>query len=168
MLIWIDLGQIAAAVGSLKAAGDIAQGLISLKTMTEVQTIAIKLNQQLIAAQHQIFAANAAQTALVERVRELEGQIAAMKNWDAEKQRYKLVTPHNGVTVYALQKAMSNGEPPHYICANCFQDGKRAILAYSTSKDGFIAIVCAACKFSAQTRYRVLGPAKYAEDVVQQ
>jgi hypothetical protein len=60
---------------------------------------------------------------------------------------------------------MSNGEPPHYLCANCFQDRKKAILAHSGNKDGWIAIVCAACRFTSQTRYRALGPAKYAEDV---
>jgi hypothetical protein len=161
----IDMGSIAAAVSSLKGASDIAKGLLSLHTMTEVQSKAIELNQAIIDAQHQIFAANAAQSQLVERVRQLEGQIAAMENWDAESQRYKMATPYSGVTVYAVQKTMSNGEPPHYLCANCFQSRKRSILANSTAKDGHIAIVCAACKFVAQTRWRGVGPAKYAEDI---
>lgn len=161
----MDFGQIAGAVSSLKVAGDIAKGLMSLHTMAEVQSKAIELNEKIIAAQHQIYEANAAQTTLIERVRELEGQIAAMKNWDAEKQRYKLATPYSGVTVYALQKSMSDGEPPHYVCANCFQNRKRAILANTVAKDGFVAIVCAACKFVAQTRARGLGPAKYAEEI---
>jgi hypothetical protein len=108
----MDIGSIAAAVNSLRTAGDIAKGLISLNTMTEVQSMAIELNQKIIEAQHQIFAANAAQTALVERIRDLEGHIARMKDWDAQKQRYQLVTPYSGIPVYALKKSMSEGEGP--------------------------------------------------------
>jgi len=161
----IDMGSIAAAVSSLKGASDIAKGLLSLHTMAEVQSKSIELNQAIIDAQHQIFAANAAQTALVERVRELERQIAAMESWDAEKKRYQMATPYSGVTVYAVQKSMSNGEPPHYLCANCFQSRKRSILANTSTKEGWVAIICAACKFTAQTRFRGIGPAKYAEEI---
>src|SRR5688572_19678532 len=161
----MDIAAIGSAVSSLRVAGEIAKGLISLNTMAEVQAKAIELNSKLIQAQHDIFAANAAQSALVERVRALEGEITAMKDWDAQKKRYKLTTPYGGVTVYALQKSMSDGEPPHYICANCFQTNKRSMLANTTNKEGWVAIVCAACKFSAQTRFRGIGPAKYSEEI---
>jgi hypothetical protein len=53
--------------------------------MAEVQSKAIELNQKIIDAQHQIFAANASQTTVVERARELEGQVARMKDWDTQK-----------------------------------------------------------------------------------
>src|SRR3954469_5745036 len=125
----IDMGSIAAAVSSLKGASDIAKGLLSLHTMAEVQSKAIELNQSIIDAQHQIFAANAAQAQLVERVRHLEGQVAAMEDWNSEKQRYKMVTAYGAVTAYAVHKSISNGETPHYLCANCFQGRKRSILA---------------------------------------
>jgi hypothetical protein len=62
----MDFGSITAAVGSLKAAGEIAKGLIGLKSDAEVQAKAIELNQKIIDAQHQIFAANTAQTSLLE------------------------------------------------------------------------------------------------------
>lgn len=124
----MDMGSISAAVTSLRIAGDIAKGLVSLHTMAEVQSKAIELNQQIIDAQQQIFTANAAQTALVERVRDLEGQIARMEDWDAQKQRYKLAAPFAGCMVYALQKSMSDGEPPHYLCTSCFQKAQRSIL----------------------------------------
>src|SRR2546422_9537489 len=124
----MDMGSIAAAVSSLKAAGEIAKGLMSLKTATDIQAVAIDLDQKIIDAQHQVFAANQAQSALVDRVRELEGQITAMKDWGAQKQRYKLVVPFTGCTLYALKESMSEGEAPHYLCANCFQESKRSFL----------------------------------------
>lgn len=101
--------------------------MISLKTMAEVQAKAIELNAKILSAQHELFAANAAQSQFIERIRELEEQIANKEAWNAQKQRYRLATPYSGVTAFALQKAMSNGEPPHYVCANCFQGGKLAI-----------------------------------------
>jgi hypothetical protein len=162
----MDLGQITAAVSSLKIAGEIAKGLIDLKTGAEVQAKAIELNQKIIDAQHQIFAANATQTTLVERIRELEKEIAAMKAWDAEKQRYQMASPFTGATVFAVKKAMSNGEPAHYLCANCFKAGKPSILQNSQTKDGWAMLICSGCKSEVRTRWRNLLAAKYAEDVV--
>jgi hypothetical protein len=60
----MDMG-ITAAVGSLKAAGEIANELINLKTTTEVQAKAIELNEKTVDAEHQIFAAHAAQSTLL-------------------------------------------------------------------------------------------------------
>jgi cellobiose-specific phosphotransferase system component IIA len=93
-------GELIAAVNSLKALADISKGLMSLHTMAEVQGKAIELNQVILDAQQSLFAAHSAQTSLVDEVRDLKGQIAAMKNWDAEKQRYQMATPYSGVTVF--------------------------------------------------------------------
>lgn len=161
----MDMGQIAAAATNLKIAGEIVQGLISLKTMAEVQAKAIELNGKIIAAQHDLFAVNASQTVLVERVRDLEGQIADMKAWEAEKQRYKLVSPFSGAMVYAVQKHMSNGEPPHYLCTSCYKAGKPSILQIAQNKEGWSYFGCPICKSEARTGYRGAARPKYAEDV---
>lgn len=165
----MDVPTISAAVSSLKAAGDIAKGLLNLHTMTEVQGKAIELNQKIIDAQHDILTAQAAQTALVERVRQLEGEIAAMKAWDAEKKRYKLASPATGAFVYALQRAMSNGEPPHYLCTNCFKQGKPSILTDDMREFRQLALhywVCSNCDFKALTgHHRGACPPQYAEDL---
>jgi hypothetical protein len=163
----VDLGQIAAAVSSLKAAGDIAKGLLSLKTMAEVQSKAIELNQQIIDAQHQIFSANAAQAALVDEVRDLKGQLARMKDWDAQKKRYQLKSPFPGAMAYAVKKEMNEGEPPHYLCTSCFQKEERSILQNGQNKEGWTLLVCPnpRCKSEARTGYRGPAAAKYAEDI---
>lgn len=166
----MDIGSIAAAVSSLKAASDIAKGLLSLHTAAEVQSKALELNQALIDAQHQIFAANAAQSELIDRVRELEGEIARMKNWDAEKQRYKLAAPFPGCMVFAVQKSMSNGETAHYLCATCFNRGQPSILQSREgrmTKEGrvFSSFICTACKSEAFTQYMNKVAPKYFEDI---
>jgi len=167
----MDISSIAAAVNSLKVAGDIAKGLISLNTMAEVQSKAIELNQKIIDAQHRIFEANATQSELVERVRELEGQIARMKDWDAQKQRYKLAAPFPSCMVFALQKSMSDGQPAHYLCAACFHKGQPSILQGREGrmpKEGgriYAAYVCPTCKSEAFTKWMNVTPPEYFEDV---
>jgi hypothetical protein len=164
------LAELVAATESLKAAGQIAVGLIDLKTTTEVQAKAIELNQKILAAQNDLFAANAAQAALIERVRELEREVARMKHWDTQKQRYKLAAPFSGCMVYALQKSMSNGEPPHYLCAACYQNGKPSILQGKTVGAAGISLrnafyQCATCKSEAITRWTNIPTPQYFEDI---
>jgi cell division protein FtsB len=163
----MDMGSIASAVSSLKAAGEIAKGLISLKTMAEVQSKAIELNQQIIDAQQQIFATNAVQTALVEKIRTLEGQVTRMKDWDAQKQRYKLAAPFPGCMVYALQKSMNTGETAHYLCASCFQKGESSILQGIEDRTGVrnAAYQCPVCKSLAFTAWANVTAPQYFEDI---
>ncbi len=165
----VDMGSIAAAVGSLRAAGEIAIGLVNLKTMAEVQAKAIELNQKIIAAQHDIFSAHAAQTASIQRISELEKQIADMEAWEAQKKRYQMVNPLAGGIVYALKKSMSDGEPPHYICASCYQAGERSILQDGKDKDHWTFLICPipTCKSTVPTSYRGYPERKYAEDIKQ-
>lgn len=120
----------------------------------------------IIDAQHQIFAANAAQTMLLERVRELEGQLARMNDWEAQKQRYKLATPFAGCMVYALQKSVSHGQPAHYLCASCFQKGQPSILQGKQIGGMRNAIYCCPiCKSEAASQYRNVSPPQYFEDI---
>jgi predicted SprT family Zn-dependent metalloprotease len=165
----MDIGSITAAVGSLKAAGDIARGLISLKTMSEVQAKAIELNEKIIDAQHQIFTANVAHSELAERVRELESQLARMNDWEAQKLRYKLAAPFPGCMVYALQKSVSDGQTPHYLCTSCFQKGQPSILQGKEQRGGGTAYYyCPTCKSDAITSWSNVTPPQYFEDIKSQ
>lgn len=160
-----DMGSITAALGGLKAASELAKAIIQIKSEVDRNAKVIELQSVILSAQSSAIAAQSEQFAMLEEVRKAKEEVAAMKDWDAEKKRYKLATPYSGVTVFALQKAMSNGEPPHYLCANCFRQAKQSVIANSTNKEGWVALVCSACKFTAQTRWRGLGPAKYAEEI---
>jgi hypothetical protein len=158
--------EITAAINSLKVAGDIAKGLISLQTTTEIQAKAIELNEKIISAQHSVFAANAAQSALVDEVGSLKAQIVRMENWGTQKQRYKLVTLYPGSFAYALKKAVSEGEPSHYICANCYENGKRSIMQATQKTSAFGAKTCFVCRICGSEANCGMGPVvtKYAED----
>jgi len=162
----MDMGSITAAATSLKVAGEIAVGLIGLKTTAEVQAKAVELNQKIIAAQHEIFAVNAAQSALIQRVSDLEHQIERMTAWNEQKTRYKLTNPWHGrpVLVYALRSLFKDSEAAHWICAKCYDDGRRSILQPNKDKNGFILLICPTCKSVIDTGYRGIGAPEYAED----
>lgn len=86
----MDLTLIGGAVTGLKTAADIAIGFSKLNTMAEVQGKAIELQQVILSAQSGALAAQSAQFSLVDRIRELEREVAEVKAWEAQKQRYAL------------------------------------------------------------------------------
>ena len=161
----MDMGSIAAAVGGLKSAGDIAKALLQMKSDAERQAKVIELQSVILAAQSSAIAAQSDQFSMLEEVRKLKEEIAKVKAWEAQKQRYQLATPYTGAAVYALTKAMSNGEPPHYICASCYEDGKRSILQIARDKEGWTAFACPICKSQARTGYRGAAQPQYAEEI---
>ena len=162
----MDSGSIAAAVSSLKIAGDIAVGLINLKNVTEIQAKAIELNQKIITAQHEIFQANEAQTALTNQISELKKQIAQMNEWEKQKVRYKLINPWKSqpALVYALKESCKESDTAHWICTKCYDDGQRSILQPQRDKSHFIILVCPTCKAEISTGYKGIGPPRYAEE----
>lgn len=161
----MDITGIPAAVSSLKAAIDIAQSLLKMKNMTDVQAKVIELQSALLDAQSGALAATAAQYELLEKVRVLERELQAKTDWEGEKVRYSLVTPWRGMAqAYALRRDAANGEPPHLVCTNCFNNGRRVILNPARDKDGWVQLVCPTCRASVATGYRAIGGPKYAED----
>lgn len=166
----MPISEIMTAWQSLKVAGDLAKGLIDLKTMAEIQTNTAELNQKILAAQGDLFAANATHAALIEEVGELKERLLRMENWDAQKKRYRLVAVSAGTAAYALKKSMSDGEPPHYLCTNCYENGKRSILNAGHSMRALggytVVLICTVptCKVIIDTGALSISVAKYAED----
>jgi hypothetical protein len=72
-----------AGLGAIKTAFDMAKALESIHESVARDRAVIDLQKEILAAQQ-------AQFALVERVRDLEKQVTTFENWDAEKQRYQM------------------------------------------------------------------------------
>ena len=102
---------------------------------------------------------------LKSRVRELEAKLQAADDWKHEKERYVLVNPWGGLAqVYALKGERADGEEAHYLCPNCFHNKKKVILTPG-KRDGWVVMVCPACKATLETSYRGIGSPHYAEDI---
>ena len=125
----MDLTLIQGTISGLKLAGDIAKGFLELKSIADVQGKVIELQSAILSAQSSALAANADQAAVVQEVRNLKEDIARMKAWEEQKQRYKLTSPWQGCVVYALKEKCSGAEPPHWICTKCYEDGVKSVRA---------------------------------------
>jgi len=123
-----DMGQIAAAIGGLKSASDIARGLLDVRDATKLQAKVIELNTVILSAQQSALAAQEGEFALLQRVRGLEEEIAKMKDWDAEAKEYERCYPAPGIVAFRLKSEAQAPEPSHHLCANCFAQRRTSYL----------------------------------------
>lgn len=118
---------------------DTARGLKDINDTAIRNTAAIDLQEKILAAQAQ-------QTELVERVSDLEKELAAFNTWEAEKRRYQFEEIKPGILAYKVKETMRDGEPSHYICAGCYGEGKKSVLQSETWFPGRChVLVCHRC-----------------------
>ena len=150
-----DISAIAAAVSALNGAKDISQAMIGLRDSAAFQSKLIEFQSKLIDANSATFAAQDERAALLKRIGQLEEEVAAFKAWEADKNRYELEDLYTGLFAYIPKKGMENGEPPHALCANCFQRKTKSILQSNGSHDvHHHEWFCAACNFRARHQWR--------------
>lgn len=159
-----DAQQVAGALGSLKAAADIAKAVMGAKVDFAVKEQVMSIQQSLLEAQQAMLAMQEALADANKRTRQAEDALVAANQWAQEKTRYKLFTPYTGAVVYAVKESEARGEEPHYICTNCYEQGRKSILSYMKFPDGYYALRCSVCKRDAPTNFRNAGTAKYAPD----
>jgi rubrerythrin len=164
----MDYGMLQGAITSLKVAADIAVALNGIKTMSEVQAKAIELQQIILSAQSSALTAQSDQFTLLQEIRDLKEEVARVKAWDEEKQRYALVAPFSGAIAYALKKESAGAEPAHWICASCYENGRKSILNGTRNAAGWTIVLCPVCKSHLDSNHR--GPVQftYAEETVTQ
>jgi hypothetical protein len=161
----VDMSAIAGALGSLNTLKNLAQAMIGLRDAQAFQAKLIEFQSAVLDAQSSVFAANEERTALVEKVRELEADMARLKAWETEKQRYKLERLEPGIFVYSLKPEMAAGEPAHTICQTCYQRGSKSILHGSEPMNGLQELTCFECgtKLIAG-RFQSRGPGRAISD----
>ena len=143
----IDPGSLLAGFAALgKTAADIA----GASDATKRNALLIEFQQGHIQANLLIASEQATNATLRERNRELEQQVVKLKNWEAESQRYLLVDPGAFGVVYALKESMKGSDPPHYICATCYQSEKKSILHARIGSAPRPTLNCPICKTELQ------------------
>lgn len=128
------------------------EAMKGMSTKADLDKQAAQLFQIILAGQSGALEESVKQRALLETVRDLEEKLIRVNAWDQQKQRYELVPLWQGAVTYALKKEGSRGEPPHWICGTCYDNGRRSILNdaihYSASGRGrsFLVLDCPVCK----------------------
>jgi len=131
--------------------------------LLEFQEALIKLNADAVSVQTQ-------NRSLLRENADLKQALKDINNWDDEKGRYAMVSPWQGAVTLALKREKSNGQPPHWICSVCYEEGKKSILNDHTESPArgrrTLALRCPSCKSQIPTAFSGGSiERKYAEDV---
>jgi hypothetical protein len=141
------------ALLSLQAAINIGKAMIDIRDAAAFQTNIIDFQRAIIEAQNSAIQANSIHAAQVERVRQLEKEMADMKAWEAEKQRYELKPIDYNVAAYMLKPNARGTEPPHWACQACYEDGKKRLLQPQQEVAGRYTIFrCNGCRNEVRMR----------------
>jgi hypothetical protein len=145
----MPVAEIGAAVSGIKATLDIVKAMTGLRDAEAFRSKSIELQTSILDSLDQAIAAREAYSEQLERVRILEAEVSALKDWGKERDKYEMKSVGQGSTVYMLKPEARNGEPPHWLCPNCFARGKKSFF----SGTGTMVLrrwsyVCADCKTS--------------------
>ena len=122
------------------------------------------MQRVILAAQSDALAAQSDQFSMLERVRDLETEIARFKAWDSEKEKYELKDIWYGAFAYTRKEDAEPREPPHWLCTKCYNDGKKSILLHTDiiSSPSNKLWMCPNCKAKIAVAYSIL-PSNLAE-----
>jgi P2-related tail formation protein len=84
----VDLAAIAGLVTSVRSAVEITKAMKDVNDANIIQTKVFELTREILATQGYALEAQAAQSELLRRVRELEEEKTKLEAWTAEKGRY--------------------------------------------------------------------------------
>ena len=140
------MSAITGGLGSLKTALDVAKGLNATITEAKVAEAKTQIIGHLITAQQAML--DAQQTLLedTDTIRALEAEIMGLKDWQTEAARYELADAGQRTVAYRLKQGEGTGEPAHWLCPNCFADGKKSFLIPETHM-WVRTLVCHRCKW---------------------
>ena len=124
----MPVAEIAAAITGFRASLDIAKAMIGLRDDEAFRTKAIELQTAISEALVKSIEAREAYAAQLARIRALETEIADLKAWDREKERYELTGNYMGAVTYMLKPDVRGTEPPHWLCPKCYTGGKKGFL----------------------------------------
>jgi hypothetical protein len=119
------VGEAFAGLSAIKTAFDIAKGLKDIDDAARRNAAIIELQKELLSAQ-------AAQSDMTQRIRDLQEELASFETWDAEKEKYQLkqLVPSGPSFAYVLKPQAASGEPFHCICATCYQKRIKSVLQF--------------------------------------
>lgn len=119
--------EIGLGIKALKSAFDIAKEIKDLNDTTAIRGKIIEMQSLIMEAQSSAIGAREDHAAQLDRIRSLEEEVSRLKAWDGERNRYELKDIGGAMFVYMLKRSERGNEPPHWLCPNCFEDGKKSL-----------------------------------------
>ncbi len=120
--------DIITVASAFSQAHQIIKALLELKVDSETLAKITTLQSVLAEAQTSQLMLLEQNSSLLKLKNNLEEEIVRLDTWAHESQRYKLHGIQSGVVAYALKESHANGEPPYWLCTNCYNNGQKSIL----------------------------------------
>jgi hypothetical protein len=139
--------EIAAAITSFRMSLDIAKAMVSLRDEATFQAKAIELQTAIADALEKSITAREAYATQLNHIHTLEAEVANLKAWAAEKEDYELKPNFGGGVAYMLKPEARGSEPAHWLCPQCYANGKKGFLLPADHSGGIHRIYrCSECK----------------------
>ena len=161
----VGVGEITGMLSSLNAAIDIAKSMVSLRDTASIQSKVIEFQNAIMDAQQRAFAAQQERATLVEQVSQLEKDVARLKAWNSEKERYDLQRVYPGAFAYVLKPDAAGTQPPHWLCTTCYEKGQKGVLQEQPLREGWKFWRCGHCKNEIKTSRHVAPEAPFVPAV---
>lgn len=133
------------AMGTIKEALALAKGIKDGAHQTQLNSLAIDLQQKILDVQAQLAGFQQQYLDLQQDYKHLKIDLDARDQWDAEASRYMAVELSDNLIAYSLREEHSEGHPRHYLCPNCFAAKKKSFLLKTDANRDVMN--CNSCKF---------------------
>jgi hypothetical protein len=137
---------------SLRAIAEITKAMKDVSDASLIPTKIYDLATEIVSAQSCALAVQSEQFDLLQNKNELAAEIVRLKAWNTERYRYELQSVGPGANAYVVKGTMRGGEPVHWICADCFQSGKKRFLNESHADIHHVYHKCAECSYKIRVR----------------
>lgn len=129
----MSLADITSLIGLAGATGGaiktVAEGVQAAKEMVSRKDPDLVALKKLISDLYdELIVAKKTQMLQQDALMELRDKTKKSEAFQAEKLRYALTRTEMGGMIYALRPEDARGEPPHDLCATCFQDEIKSVL----------------------------------------
>ncbi len=121
--------EISAAIASAKTALNIAKSAHDLSSYNELITAISEVNTKLMDATTVALSSQEKQSALSNRIADLEDKLRDVENWESQIKRYALHEfPETKTFAYKLKHGINDDESLHYLCATCVSKSEKSIM----------------------------------------
>lgn len=144
------LSIVSTAYNGIKTALGAVQTFYKLRLSIEEVERLNTVVSALTAAQIDLMDVQAKYSAIVGSVDDLKKEVERLRAWDSDKCNYELKAIGPGrstdVFVYSRKEGVLPLEPPHNLCANCYQNSVKSILQGELRNPGMARVlVCHRC-----------------------
>ena len=142
---------------SIKGTIDVIPNLKSIGLGSTTSDDSLKLDNNILEAQNVLSKIQLSYNELIQAKTSLEEELVHQKQWNKEKENYILQNVGSTGFVYTLKPNKEFAIPNHWLCTNCYENGKKSILQISLA--GRLAIPntwkCFSCQLQMQIKTHV-------------